>query len=115
MDTYLILKQSIAVASTQDLHDLFKRTALSATYATKLHTRIQYFTEQYINSRHTVRDAGIDIFRLGLYLVQSRSLYCFPNGRKSDCLPTDLRQKAVGTLLPDKVSALMLTKLQMKH
>jgi hypothetical protein len=86
---------------TQDLHELFKRTALSATYATKLHTQIEYFTEQYINSCNTVTDFGIDTYRLGLYLAQSRSLYCFPNGRKSDCLTTDLIHKAVGTLLSE--------------
>lgn len=92
-------------SSTQELHELFKRTALSANYATSLHTQMGYLREQYIGGQHTAKEASIDLYRLALHLCQSNSVFCFSRGRISEHIPSDLIHIAVGPLLSEKIAA----------
>lgn len=89
--------------STQTPHDLFRRTALTASYCSDLKSELENSFGEYSNGRHHVKDASEDVFRLGYELFKTRSVRKHTTGRDSAFKPADILSLAAGGILFDSI------------
>lgn len=90
-------------SSTQSLKYLFKRTALMAGYCIELQEQIDHLSSRFVSSKHTPKEAPLDIYGLAIRLHKLQSLQQIEGGRDTDFIPKDLLAAAVGTLIKKKV------------
>jgi hypothetical protein len=60
--------------STLDIHDLFRHTALTASYCTDLKIEIEAAFGQYSNSKHHIKDASLEVRNLAFDIAKSGSI-----------------------------------------
>ncbi|EED19718.1 hypothetical protein TSTA_029890 [Talaromyces stipitatus ATCC 10500] len=80
------------------------RTALTASYCIELQNQIDHLSRRFLSSKHTSKEATLDIFGLAIRLCELRSLQQMQGGRDADFIPKDLFAAAVGTLIRKKVA-----------
>lgn len=90
--------------STQDLNELFRRTALTASFCTNLQAEIGHLSSRHTESAHTVTDASDDVYHLAYDLYASRSVTHFQRGRESKFKPADLVSRTISRRFDEKVS-----------
>ena len=90
-------------SSTQQLHDLFRRVALTASYCSDLKSVLETSFGVRSNGRHQVKDASEDVYRLAYELFKTRSVAKFTRGRESAFKPIDILNHAIGDPLFKKV------------
>lgn len=91
-------------SSTQSLEQLFRRTALTASYCIELQNQIDYLSGRFVSSKHTPKEAVLNIYRLATRLRELGSLLHIEGGRDAEFVPKDLIAAAVGTLIRGKVA-----------
>jgi hypothetical protein len=89
--------------STQSLEDLFRRTALTASYCIELQSEIDYLSNRLVSSKHTSKQATLDIYGLAIRLYELQSLQQMEGGRDAEFIPKDLLAIAAGVLIRKKV------------
>lgn len=77
-------------SSTQDVIDLFRRVALTASYSSELKSGLEMSFGGRSSGRHQVKDASEDVYRLAYHLCASKSVYDYPGGRDSVFKPTNI-------------------------
>jgi hypothetical protein len=77
-------------SSTQNLIDLFRRVALTASYCSELKSGLEMSFDGRSNGRHQVKDASEDVYRLAYHLSASRSVYNYSKGRDSGFKPLNI-------------------------
>jgi hypothetical protein len=90
--------------STQSLEDLFRRTALTASYCIDLQNQIDYLSSRFVSSKHTPKESVLDIYRLATRLQELGSLQHMDGGRDAEFIPKDLIAAAVGNVIGAKVA-----------
>jgi hypothetical protein len=95
MKTIMVARRS----STQQIHDLFRRLAMTAGYCSNLNSELEASFGEYSNRRHQVKDASEDVYRLAYELFKIRSVVKFAQGRDSAFKPADIMNRAVGDIL----------------
>jgi hypothetical protein len=84
--------------STIDTSELFRRTALTASYCTDLKVAIEAAFGKYSNGRHQIKDASREVRHLACQIATSRSITKHPRGRSSPFQPDDILQRRVKLL-----------------
>jgi len=84
--------------STIDTAELFRRTALTASYCTDLKVAIEAAFGEYSNGRHQIKDASQDVRYLAYQIAASRSITKHTHGRSSPFQPTDILQRGIKLL-----------------
>ena len=84
--------------STIDITDLFRRTALTASYCTDLKVAIEAAFGEYTNARHQIKDASREVRYLAYQIAASRSITKHTRGRDSPFKPRDIVQRGVDLL-----------------
>lgn len=84
--------------STIDIADLFRRTALTASYCTDLKVAMEAAFGEYSNARHQIKDASREVRYLAYQIAASRSITKHARGRSSPFQPTDILQRGVKLL-----------------
>lgn len=84
--------------STIDTAELFRRTALTASYCTDLKVAIEAAFGEYSNARHQIKDASREVRHLAYQIAASRSITKYTRGRSSPFQPTDILQRGVKLL-----------------
>jgi hypothetical protein len=84
--------------STIDTTELFRRTALTASYCTDLKTAIEAAFGEYSNGRHQIKDASWEVRHLAYQIAVSRSITKHTRGRSSPFQPMDILQRGVNLL-----------------
>ncbi len=97
--------------STLDTTELFRRTALTASYCTDLKVAIEATFGEYSNGRHQIKDASREVRHLAYQIAASRSITKHTRGRSSPFQPTDILQRGV-KLLNDGVKRFNRTVVQ---
>jgi hypothetical protein len=90
-------------SSTQQLHDLFRRVALTASYCSDLKSELEMSFGERSNGRHQVKDASEDVYQLAYELFKIRSTIQLARGRESVFKPVDILNHAVGDILFNSV------------
>ncbi|EED24646.1 conserved hypothetical protein [Talaromyces stipitatus ATCC 10500] len=90
--------------STQSLEDLFRRTALTASYCIDLQNQIDYLSSRFVSSKHTPKESILDIYRLAIRLQELGSLQHMDSDRDAEFIPKDLIAAAVGNVIGGKVA-----------
>ena len=76
--------------STIDITDLFRRTALTASYCTDLKVAIEAAFSEYTNARHQIKDASREVRYLAYQIAVSRSIMKHTRGQDSPFKPRDI-------------------------
>jgi hypothetical protein len=84
--------------STVDTAELFRRTALTASYCNDLKVAIEAALGEYSNSRHQIKDASREVRHLAYQIAASRSITKHVRGRSSPFQPDDILQRGVRLL-----------------
>jgi len=84
--------------STIDITDLFRRTALTASYCTDLKVVLEAVFGEYTNARHQIKDASREVRYLAYQIASSRSITKHTRGRDSPFKPRDILQRGVDLL-----------------
>ena len=84
--------------STIDTTELFRRTALTASYCNDLKVAIEAAFGEYSNSRHQIKDASQEVRHLAYQIAASQSITKHTNGRSSPFQPIDILQRGVNLL-----------------
>ncbi|KAH7394801.1 hypothetical protein BKA66DRAFT_606463 [Pyrenochaeta sp. MPI-SDFR-AT-0127] len=84
--------------STIDIADLFRRTALAASYCTDLKVAMEAAFGEYSNARHQIKDASREVRYLAYQIAASRSITKHARARSSPFQPTDILQRGVKLL-----------------
>jgi hypothetical protein len=84
--------------STIDTAELFRRTALTASYCTDLKTAIEAEFGEYSNGRHQIKDASQEVRHLAYQIAVSKSVTKHTHGRSSPFQPTDILQRGIKSL-----------------
>jgi hypothetical protein len=84
--------------STIDTTELFRCTALTASYCTDLKVAIEAAFGKYSNGRHQIKDASREVRHLAYQIAASRSIIKHPGGRSSPFQPDDILQRGVKLL-----------------
>jgi hypothetical protein len=84
--------------STIGIAELFRRTALTASYCTDLKVAIEATFGEYSNARHQVKDASREVRQLAYQIAASQSTTKHTRGRSSPFQPTDILQRGVKLL-----------------
>jgi hypothetical protein len=84
--------------STIDTSELFRRTALTASYCTDLKVAIEAVFGEYSNGRHQIKDASREVRHLAYQIAASQSITKHIHGRSSPFQPTDILQRGVKLL-----------------
>ena len=88
--------------STIDTTELFRRTALTASYCTDLKVAMEAALGVHSNGRHQIKDASPEVRHLAYEIAASRSITKHPRGRSSPFQPDDILQRG-GNKLVDGV------------
>jgi hypothetical protein len=84
--------------STIDTAELFRRTALTASYCTDLAVAIEAAFGEHSNGRHQIKDASKEVRHLAYQIAASRSITKHTRGRNSPFQPMDIQQRGVKLL-----------------
>ena len=84
--------------STIDVTELFRRTALTASYCNDLKVAIEAALGEYSNGRHQIKDASREVRNLAYQIATSRSITKHTGGRSSPFQPTDILRRGVKLL-----------------
>ena len=93
MKTLMVNRRS----STQEVHLLFRRTAMSAAYSTELKQSLESAFGEYSNNRHQNKDASSDVRSLA-YVI-SKSIEKQPGEYTQGFEPRDIVTQATGEKL----------------
>jgi hypothetical protein len=85
-------------ASTIDTTELFRRTALTASYCNDLKVAIEAAFGEYSNGRHQIKDASREVRHLAYQIAASRSITKYSRGRSSSFQPKDILQQGIKLL-----------------
>ena len=85
-------------SSTIDTAELFRRTALTASYCTDLKVAIEAALGEHSNGRHQIKDASREVRHLAHQIAVSRSITKHTRGRSSPFQPIDILQRGVERL-----------------
>jgi hypothetical protein len=94
MKTLMATRRSSAIDTTE----LFRRTALTASYCTDLKVAMEAAFGEHSNARHQVKDASREVRNLAYQIAVSRSITKRARERKSPFQPDDILQRGVKLL-----------------
>ena len=95
----LQIKELMATwTSTIDATDLFRCTALTASYCTNLEVAIEAAFGEYNNARHQIKDASRGVRYLADQIAACQSIMKHTCARSSPFEPSDILQRGVNLL-----------------
>jgi hypothetical protein len=86
-------------SSSQSPDQLFRQVALTSSYSTQLRSSWEDAFGKYSNGRHQAKDASEDVYRLAYELHAKNSVRQLARGRKTEFMPKDIVNLAVGDIL----------------